>query len=88
MRTLDLVLTMIDDETVVIPGHGPVSNKAELVAYRAVIGEAVGRVGALHGEGKTLEEAVAAKPLADFNREGSFIGGDAFVKAIWSHFKD
>jgi glyoxylase-like metal-dependent hydrolase (beta-lactamase superfamily II) len=84
MRTLDLVLTMIDDQTKVIPGHGPMSNKAELAAFRAVIGQAVERVEKLHKAGKTLDEAVAAKPLADFNRESGFINGDAFVKAIWS----
>lgn len=83
MRTLDLVLTQIDDETKVIPGHGAMSDKAELAAFRAMIGQAVERVEALHKEGKTLDEAVAAKPLADFNREGGFISGDSFVKAIW-----
>ena len=88
MRTLDIVLAMIDDETKVIPGHGAMSNKAELSAFRAVIGQAVERVEALREEGKTLDEAVAAKPLADFNREGGFISGDAFVKAIWSSMGD
>lgn len=84
MRSLDLVIAMIDSETKVIPGHGPMSNKAEMVAYRAMIGEAVKRVEALRAEGKTLEEAVAAKPLADFERGQGFIGEDAFVTAIWS----
>ena len=84
MASLDLVIAMIDGETKVIPGHGPMSNKAEMVAYRAMIGEAVKRVEALREEGKTLEEAVAAKPLADFERGEGFIGEDAFVTAIWS----
>jgi glyoxylase-like metal-dependent hydrolase (beta-lactamase superfamily II) len=84
MRTLDLVLAMIDEQTRVIPGHGPMSNKAELMAWRAMIGQAVARVEALHKEGKTLEQAVAAKPLSDFNREGGFVSGDAFVKVIWA----
>lgn len=84
MRTLDLVLSTIDGETKVIPGHGPMSDKAGLTAWRAMIGQAVARVEALHKEGKTLEQAVAAKPLADFNREDGFIKGDAFVRAIWA----
>jgi cyclase len=88
MRTLDLVLTMIDGETKVIPGHGPMSNKSELAAWRAMIGQAVARVEALHKDGKSLEQAVAAKPLADFNREDGFINGDAFVKAIWASLAD
>lgn len=84
MRTLDITLAMIDDETKIIPGHGAMSDKAELMAYRAMIGEAVKRVEALHGEKMSLDEAIAAKPLADFNREGGFVSGDNFVRAIWS----
>ena len=88
MKTLDLVIAMIDDETKVIPGHGAMSNKAELADYRAMIGEAVSRVEALREAGSTLEEAVAAKPLASLNREGGFISGDAFVNAIWNSIED
>jgi len=84
MRSLDIVIAMIDDETKVIPGHGPMSNKAELVAYREMIGKAVSRVEELRAQGMTLEQAVAAKPLADFNRGEGFIGPDAFVTAIWN----
>ncbi len=85
MRSLDIVIAMIDDETKVIPGHGPMSNKAELTAFRAVIGEAVSRVDALREAGMTLEEAVASAPLADIDRgEGGFISADSFVTAIWN----
>lgn len=83
MNTLDQVIRSIDDETKVIPGHGPMSNKAELLAYRAMVGRAVDLVRALKDEGKTLEETVAAKPLADFNRGEGFIGPDQFVTAIY-----
>ncbi|MEP1422441.1 MAG: MBL fold metallo-hydrolase [Erythrobacter sp.] len=85
MRSLDLVIARIDSETKVIPGHGPMSNKAELVAYRAMIGAVVGRVEALREQGLSLDEAIATKPLADIDRgEGGFIGPDAFVTAVWN----
>lgn len=85
MRTLEIVIAMIDDETQVIPGHGPMSNKAELIAYRAMMGEAVSRVDALRAQGMTLEQVVAAQPLSDIDRgEGGFISADAFVTAIWN----
>lgn len=84
MNSLDAVIRMIDEETKVIPGHGPMSNKAELVAYRAMIGEAVDRVRALRDAGNSLEEAVAAKPLADWDRGEGFIGPDQFVTAIYT----
>ncbi len=84
MNSLDQVIRMIDDETQVIPGHGPMSNKAELVAYRAMIGEAVSLVRELRDQGMTMEEAIAAEPLAGFNRGEGFIGPDQFVTAIWT----
>ncbi len=83
MTSLDAVIRLIDDETKVIPGHGPMSNKAELVAYRAMIGDAVDRIRALRDGGSTLEETVAAKPLADFDRGEGFIGPDQFVTAVY-----
>lgn len=83
MNTLDIVIAMIDDDTKVIPGHGPMSNKAELIAYRAMIGESVKRVDALREDGMTLEEALASTPLADMDRGRGFIDADGFVTAIW-----
>lgn len=83
LASLDMVIDMIDDETKVIPGHGPMSNKAELIAYRAMMADAVARVTALQQQGVTLEQAVAAKPLAGIERGEGFIGPDAFVTAIW-----
>lgn len=85
LGSLDAVATMINEETKVIPGHGPMSNLKELVAYRTVIGLAVGRIEKLKDEGKSLEEAIAAKPLADIDRgEGGFISADAFITAVWN----
>jgi len=81
--TLTTVIDMINDDTKVIPGHGPMSNKAELVAYRDMIGSAIERMEALHAEGKTLEEALATRPLDDFNRGEGFISADGFATAVW-----
>ncbi len=84
MNSLDLVIAMIDDETKVIPGHGPMSNKAELVAYRASIGAMVDRVRPLFEQGMSLADAKAAKPLAGFNEgEQGFRNADDFVEMIY-----
>ena len=84
LYALDTALTMMDDETKVIPGHGPMSNAAEMRAQRNIIGEAVTRVRALKEIGKTLEEAQAEKPLASFGRREAFVTEDSFVAAIWA----
>ena len=49
-----------------------------------MIGQAVELVKALREAGMTKGEAVAAKPLADFNRGEGFISADQFVEAIWT----
>lgn len=84
LTSLDMVIGMIDDQTKVIPGHGPMSNKADLVAYRAMMADAITRVRALQQQGMTLEQALAAKPLAGIERGQGFVGPDAFVTAIWN----
>ena len=83
LNTLDLAMSQMDDETKVIPGHGPMSNKAELAEYREMIATVISRVAALKSEGKTADETVAAKPLSDFDRGEGFISADQFVRAVY-----
>ena len=87
MNSLDTVIRMIDDETKVIPGHGPMSNKAELVAYRAFVGKAVDDVRALREQGMSADEVVAANPFADYNRGEGFIGPEAFIRTIYANLE-
>ncbi len=61
------VLAQIDAKTVVIPGHGEVTNHEKLVAYVAMLETVRDRILKMVGEGKTLEEVMAAKPTADFD---------------------
>jgi cyclase len=63
----DRVLAMANDNTKIIPGHGPVCGKVELKAYRDMLTIVGGRVKALLKEGKKLEEIQAAKPSAEYD---------------------
>lgn len=58
------VLALIDDKTVVIPGHGPVSNKAELVAFKAMLEGTSAEVAAMRAEGMNLGQ-MQVKGLSD-----------------------
>jgi len=53
----DRVLAIANDETRIIPGHGPLSNKAGLRAYRDMLATVADRIGKLVAEGKTTKEA-------------------------------
>lgn len=61
------VLALIDDNTKIIPGHGPVTNKAELKVYRDMLVTVTMRVKAMVKQGKSMKEIIAAKPSAEFD---------------------
>ena len=84
LLSLDTALLMMDEETQVIPGHGEMSTKAELLAYRLLLGEAVDRIAALKDSGSTLEQVQSAKPLADMGRTEGFVTTDSFIAAVWN----
>ncbi len=64
---VDLALTLVNEDTRIIPGHGPVSTPGELKAYREFLVQAQANVQALVGQGKSLQEAIAAKPTAQWD---------------------
>jgi cyclase len=61
------IIEMADEDTVIIPGHGPVANRDDLQAAVDMLVDAEARVEALVLEGKTEEEVLAANPLADYH---------------------
>ena len=82
--SLDQMIAMTNADTVIIPGHGPLATRAELIAWRGMIATAVERVKALKDAGRTLEQAKAAKPVAGLaDTSNSFFPEDQFVEAIW-----
>ena len=82
----DRVLAMADDATRIIPGHGPVSNKAELKIYRDMVATVSARVKKLAQEGKKLDEIIAAKPSAEYDERWGkgFIPTGRFIEMLMS----
>ena len=54
-------------KTIIIPGHGSVGGKADLILFRDVLVEIRGKVAALKKQGKSLPDVVAAKPGARYD---------------------
>jgi glyoxylase-like metal-dependent hydrolase (beta-lactamase superfamily II) len=73
-----------NDQTIVIPGHGhPVSNRAELSAYRDMLVAIHGNVSRLKQQGRSLEETIAARPTADFDAKwAQFVIAPAFFTKL------
>jgi glyoxylase-like metal-dependent hydrolase (beta-lactamase superfamily II) len=74
------VLAMIDDQTKVIRGHGPLGNKAELHAYHDMLVTVRDRIAKLVKSGKTQEQVVEARPTKEFEEK---YGGTNFNAAQW-----
>ncbi|MBA4094689.1 MAG: MBL fold metallo-hydrolase, partial [Candidatus Accumulibacter sp.] len=77
-------LELGNDATRYIPGHGPVTGKAELAAYRAMVAEIVDKVRAGIAAGQSVDQIVAAKPTAahDAKWGAGFIKPDVLVRTI------
>jgi cyclase len=80
----DLVLGTVTDKTKLIPGHGPLSNKAELAAYREMLATVGTRIRRMVADGKTVEEIGAANPLADLDAKWGkgFLKGPKFAEMV------
>ncbi len=82
----DAVLARCDENTRVIPGHGPLSNQSELQAYREMMATVREAVAKLMREGKSREEVIAAKPTAalDAAWDGGVLDPDTYVGHIYN----
>lgn len=80
----DRVLAIAGANTRVIPGHGPLTDRAGLQAYRDMLAGVLSRVEALVREGRKVEEIVAAKPTAPFDDKWGkgFIKPDRFAETV------
>ena len=67
IRAAEANVARVTDKTIVIPGHGPIGNKSQLIEYGNVLAAIRDRVAGLKGEGKSLDEIVAAKPTAAYD---------------------
>ncbi len=84
ITAVDRVLGMIDDRTRVVPGHGPVSDRATLISYRAMLGTMQTRVQAAIEAGKSLDELLATHPTAEFDeRLGGPRRGQRLTRLIY-----
>lgn len=83
---VDGYLKVVTDHTVIVPGHGPVGTRAQLVEYRDMLVGVRDRVAKLKHEGKTLDQVIAAKPTQPFDAKwGQFIITPAlFTKLVYN----
>src|SRR5436190_16941007 len=89
INALNAVIQNAGPNTKIIPGHGPVVDRAAVTAHRDMVIAVRDKVAALVKEGKTQEQVVAAKPTADFDAKVQQPGttGDRFVGQLYAELK-
>jgi cyclase len=81
----DRILKLAGPKTRIIPGHGPLATPADLVAFRKMLVTVHDRLAPMLDAGKTLPQAIAARPIADLDPtwgKGFFTGG-MFTRVVY-----
>jgi glyoxylase-like metal-dependent hydrolase (beta-lactamase superfamily II) len=101
IQSLGMAIGSCGPNTKVVPGHGPVMNRADVIAHRDMLMTVRDRVSELIKQGKSEDETVAAHPtasydpvflsgIAQFYDENTIVryrNGDAFVKQVYENLK-
>ncbi|WP_457577443.1 MBL fold metallo-hydrolase [Desulfomarina sp.] len=85
IEAVDRILSIANDNTKIIPGHGPLADRRQLENYRRMLATVYERLRKLKAAGVTAEEAAEKEPLADLEDEwgdGHF-DGESWIEIIY-----
>jgi cyclase len=85
IAAVDQIIPMLNEETRIIPGHGPIGNLDDLRNYRSMLMLVSARMQALINEGKTREQAIALHPTTSFDEDWAwdFLPADRWAGLIY-----
>ncbi|WP_291573941.1 MBL fold metallo-hydrolase [Bradyrhizobium sp.] len=86
----DVYLKLTNAKSRIVPGHGPLADKAALMEYRTMLVTARDRMAKLVKEGKSEDDVVAAKPFADLDAKWapSELAARNFIRVVWHSLAD
>jgi glyoxylase-like metal-dependent hydrolase (beta-lactamase superfamily II) len=86
IRAAEANVARVSDKTIVIPGHGPVGNKSQLIEFRDMLVDVREKVAALKKQGRSLPEVLEAKPTAYYDAMwgGFVIDGKTFTGLVFA----
>ncbi len=81
----DQALALANEQTLFIPGHGPMADWGDVTSNRAMIQTVRDRVAAMIADGKSLEEVLSEEPAAEYDEAytWAFINAAKFVTAVY-----
>ena len=78
-------LALASAKTIIVPGHGPVGDRAQLQQFYDMLSGVRARVATLKKQGRSVDETIAAKPTAPY--DGTFKAGaipaEVFVRLVY-----
>src|ERR1700710_897138 len=82
----DIYLKLTNAKSRIVPGHGPVADKAMLTEYRAMLVTARDRMAKLVKDGKSEDDVVAAKPFADLDKKWAptDLASTNFIRVVYN----
>ncbi|THD54988.1 MAG: MBL fold metallo-hydrolase [Bradyrhizobium sp.] len=86
----DAYLKLTNAKTRIVPGHGPLADKAVLTEYRAMLVTARDRMAKLVKDGKSEDDVVAAKPFADLDAKWAptELASKNFIRVVYHSLAD
>jgi glyoxylase-like metal-dependent hydrolase (beta-lactamase superfamily II) len=91
LDAVDLIEKLADANTTLVPGHGTLVKKTDLLAYRAMLVEMLAKVKALRDQGKSLKEVLAASLTAPYDKTtmgDTQDSKDRFVTEVYDEVRD
>lgn len=76
IAAVDRMLALVNDKTRIIPGHGPLSDRAGLQAFRDMLADVAATMKPLVAAGKSLEAVQAERPTAKWDA----VWGNGFLQ--------
>jgi cyclase len=91
LEAADLIGKLADDNTILIPGHGTLIHKKDLLPYRRMLVEVLAKVKSLRDQGKSLGDVLAMNLTAPY--DGATLGDsqdskDRFITEVYYEVKD
>jgi cyclase len=91
LEAVDLIQKLAGPDTTLIPGHGTLVKKQDLMAYRAMLVNITARVKALRAQGKSLKDVLAGNLTAPYDRTtqgDTQQSKDRFITEVYDEVKD
>src|SRR5207249_6309296 len=90
LEGLDATAKSADDNTVIVPGHGTLIKRKDIIPYRDMIVAVADKVRDMIAQGKSLQEVLAAKPTAPYDAKtagGTDASAERFIAAVYQELK-